>query len=121
MCTLMLPCAHFFREESLKKFLKRAMATDVASQKAMGPKKLVNSLGIKKIDHRAVVLMETGLNNRNTDRTADIFHRYHKREKDLNDEAIRIEDKRLKKAQAIENGTWMQWREEVMEPQLVKL
>jgi len=49
----------------------------------MGPKKLVNSLGIKKIDPRAVVLMEAGLNNRSTDRSEELFHVYHKRELEL--------------------------------------
>lgn len=97
MCTLLLPCAHFFREDSLRKYLKREVSKDSDRQKAMGSKKLVNSLGMKKIDHGSVVLMEAGLNNRDSDRSEEVFHVYHKRELELEHTAKLLEDSRAAK------------------------
>ena len=84
----------------------------------MGSKKMVNSLGIKKIDRGAVVLMESGLNNRNTDRSQDVFFTYHKREMELEMESRLLLEREAAKAKAIEDGTWSLWTDEVIQQPL---
>ena len=95
--------------ESLKKYLDKEEKKDLERQKAMKGKKLVNSLGIRQVDRGAIVLAEAGLNNRDTDRTQDIFHSYHGREMQLLELAEIAKAKRKAKEAAIEAGTWEDW------------
>jgi len=120
ICTLPIPCQHFYKAEKLKKYLEKKGVNmnknQTAAEKAT--EKLKLGVALRKHDKRAQVLEETGLDDRKTDRSIQLAKLYRGREIQVIKERLEreqmlleLELKEKNKQEAIENGTWKQFEE----------
>jgi len=116
MCTLLVPCNHFFKVSSLKEYLaKIAAGQKIKLATATGHN--VKKRGIKMVQHKHNVLEIAGLHDRQMDRSLNTMKGYRERDWDLALEGRHLkklaEAKRTKealRAEAIANGTWEEWK-----------
>jgi ankyrin repeat protein len=132
MCTLMLPCAHFFKGAVLRRYFKRLKEQQEAAAKGLTGSALdatntnthkrkkspMKMQGIKVRDKNKEILEETGLADRGTDRSLTLATTYRGRELQIMREAeakeaarLEAEQKAKLKAYAIAKGVWVEWKE----------
>ena len=124
MCTLLLPCPHFFKASALKSFFekekKENMAKGLGENLDSATKAMIRAKSYKlKMGNRGKeVLEEAHLGDRNTDRSIAFVNKYRAREIALDKqleakyEKQRKADERARaKQQAITEGTWVEWPE----------
>jgi hypothetical protein len=82
ICTLPIPCQHFYKAEKLKKYLEKKGVNmnknQTAAEKATEQLKL--GVALRKHDKRAQILEETGLDDRKSDRSIQLAKLYRGRE-----------------------------------------
>jgi ankyrin repeat protein/acyl-CoA-binding protein len=130
MCTLMLPCAHFFKGAVLRRYFKRLKEQEEATAQGLTggsldatntkqrKKSPLRLQGLKTRDKSKEVLEETGLADRGTDRSQTLAMKYRARELHIIRESESKETERLEaeqraklRAYAIAKGIWTEWKE----------
>ena len=127
MCTLVLPCSHFFRAESMQKYLDRVKrqregnrvptsGDSVGADGGVSSGGNPNSKLAKAKLAKRNILEEAHIGDRHTDRSVVVSKLYRSREIALEKEALRLqiqaeeeEEREEVKRLAIEEGTWQVW------------
>ena len=130
VCTLPIPCSHFFKADVLKAYLaKQAMESGTTGSKYLdslaAAQERAKGRKLKQASAQQAILDEAGIGDRRTDRSVTMMKKYRLKEMELDRqmllriEARRGEDERLRleeekadaKARAIANGTYREWQE----------
>lgn len=130
VCTLTLPCAHFFKVDILKAYLAKQEKENgttgskfldaiAAAQERMKGRKL------KQASAQQAILDEAGIGDRRTDRSVTLMKKYRLKEMELDrqlllridyqrgeEERLRLEQEKADaKARAIADGSYREWQE----------
>lgn len=130
VCTLVLPCTHFFKADILKTYLsKQEQELGTTGSKFLDSLNRANiamkNRQKKKKEAGQAVLDDAGIGDRKTDRSITFMKKYRLREMELDqklllrmemqreeDERLQMEEeKSLAKAKAIADGTYKEWQE----------
>jgi len=90
ICTLVVPCPHFFKAETLKKFIAENTPEEVPGTSGSALQDMLNAAAMRKNFAAAnkermkmKVLTEVGIADRNTDRSIAFNNKYRAREREL--------------------------------------
>lgn len=115
VCTLVVPCVHFFKVKSLKEFLrKKAAGFNMKLATATG--RHIKLSKVKMKEHKRNVLEIAGLDDRFTDRSLTRVKQYRARAYQLEEEAQALKEAvaqqkqfEIQKQYRIAQGTWTEW------------